>query len=224
MGVRVHKASGGPPAAESERSRRQAGAIDRPGPRLARNWRKAHRGTRALGGRLPTEDILHLAEVRYAVVVVAKIGLLGEKGRVRTPAGIFGVHSGDDNWHTVEGPVTEGAGRVRYDDERSLLEIQRPGISLSIHFRPELEHTTFELNGHLYEIGTMDFGDITIKEGNLRVVRGHGTISGVRILEVAPELESVERELAFGLALRSAVLDKDLWDEDHPLWTRFGLR
>ena len=158
------------------------------------------------------------------MVVVAKIGFLGEKGKVRTPAGIFGVHPGDDNWYTVEGPVTEGAGRVRYDDERNLLEIQRPGISLSIHFRPELEHTTFELNGHLYEIGTMDFGDITIKEGNLRVVRGHGTISGVRILEVAPELESVERELAFGLALRSAALDKDFWDEDHPLWTRFGLR
>ncbi len=176
-------------------------------------------GRRASDGRHIT-----LRGVRFAVVVVAKIGLLGEKGKVRTPAGIFGVHPGDDNWYSVEGPVTEGAGRVRYDDERNLLEIQRPGISLSIHFRPELEHTTFELNGHLYEVGTMDFGDITIKEGNLRVVRGHGTISGVRILEVAPELESVERELAFGLALRSAALDKDLWDEDHSMLTRFGLR
>ena len=31
------------------------------------------------------------------------------------------------------------------------------------------------------------------------------------------ELEALERELAYGLALRSLALDKDLWREDNPL-------
>ena len=63
----------------------------------------------------------------------------------------------------------------------------------------------------------MDFGEISIKEGDRPVVRGHGTVSGVRLLEVAPEIEALERELAYGLALRSLALDKDLWREDNPL-------
>lgn len=69
----------------------------------------------------------------------------------------------------------------------------------------------------------MDFGNISIKEGGRPAVRGHTTVSGVRLLVVAPDLEPLERELAFGLALRSSALDKDLWDEDHPLLARFGL-
>lgn len=157
------------------------------------------------------------------MVVVAKIGLRGKAGRVRTPGGIYGVTPGDDDWYTVAGPVPAGSGRVRYDDERNLLEVQRPGISLSIYFRPEMERTTFELDRHVYEVATMDFGNISITEGGRPVVRGHGTVSGVRLLAVAPELEPVERELAFGLALRASALDRDLWDEDHPLLGRWGL-
>lgn len=157
------------------------------------------------------------------MVVVAKIGISGKKGKVRTPEGIYGVSRTTDDWYTVEGPAGQDPGRVRYNDDRNLLEIERPGFRLSIHFRPELEHTTFELNGHVYEIGTMDFGSISIKDRDLLVVRGHGTVSGVRLLDVAPDFEPLERELAFGLALRSAALDKDLWDEDRPLLQRYGL-
>jgi hypothetical protein len=155
------------------------------------------------------------------VVVVAKIGISEKKGKIRTPEGIYEVSRAEDGWYTVAGPVTRQPGRVRYNDDRNLLEIQRPEVSVSIHFRPELEHTTFELNGHVYEVGTMDFGDISIKEGSRSVVRGHGTVSGVRLLEVAPEIEALERELAFGLALRSLALDKDLWREDNRLRTLF---
>ena len=151
------------------------------------------------------------------MVVVAKIGILEKTGKVRTPEGIYNVSRGADGWYTVAGPAVQQPGRVRYNDDRNLLEIERPGLSVSIHFRPELERTTFELNGHVYEVGTMDFGEISIKEGNRPVVRGHGTVSGVRLLEVAPEIEALERELAYGLALRSLALDKDLWREDNPL-------
>ena len=151
------------------------------------------------------------------MVVVARIGISENRGKVRTPEGIYDVRRDADGWYTVAGPAVQQPGRVRYNDDRNLLEIERPGLSVSIHFRPELEHTTFELTGHTYEVGTMDFGEISIKEGDRPVVRGHGTVSGVRLLEVAPEIEALERELAYGLALRSLALDKDLWREDNPL-------
>ena len=157
------------------------------------------------------------------MVVVVKIGISGKKGKVRTPEGTFDVSRAADGWYSVAGPVGQEPGRVRYNDDRNLLEIERPGLSLSIHFRPELEHTTFELNGHAYEVATMDFGIISIKEGDLPVVRGHGTISGVRLLEVAPDFEPLERELACGLALRAAAADKDFWAEDGPVLQRYGL-
>ena len=162
------------------------------------------------------------AEVPHPVVVVAKIGIRG-KGKVRTQEGIYEVKAADDGWLTVSGPPPEGPGSVRYLDERDLLEIERRGGTFSIHFRPELEQTRFELNGHVYEVATTDFGHISIAEGSRPVVRGHGTVSGVRLLAVAPDLAPFERELAFGFALRLSAQDKDLWDEDHPLLARWGL-
>ncbi len=156
------------------------------------------------------------------MVVVAKIGIRG-KGKVRTQEGVYNVGLADDGWFTVSGPPAEGAGRVRYRDERDMLEIERGDLKLSIHFRPELEHTTFEMNGHMYEVATTDFGNILIREGSRPVVRGHGTVSGVRLLAVAVDLAPIERELAFGFALRLGAQEKDLWDEEHPLLARWGL-
>ena len=150
------------------------------------------------------------------VAVIAKVGLLEHRGKVRTKEGVFEVVRGADGWYTVGGPAAEGPGKVRYDDERELLEIQRPGIVLSIHFRGELEHTTFTFRGHTYEVGTMDFGNISIREGTRPVVRGHVTVSGARLLSVADEMLPVERELVFGLAVRSSAADEDYWDESHP--------
>jgi len=162
------------------------------------------------------------SEVPKVVVVVAKIGIRG-KGKVRTPEGTYDVKPADDGWFVVSGPPIEGSGRVRYRDERDLLEIDRQGVTLSIHFRPELEHTTFEMSGHVYEMATTDLGNISIQEGSRPAVRGHGTVSGVRLLAVAADLAPLERELAFGFALRLSAQDKDLWDEDHPLLARWGL-
>ena len=62
----------------------------------------------------------------------------------------------------------------------------------------------------------MDFGNISIREGARPVVRGHVTVSGARLLSVADEMLPVERELVFGLAVRSSAADEDYWDESHP--------
>ncbi len=150
------------------------------------------------------------------MAVIAKVGLLEHGGKVRTKEGIFEVTRGTDGWYTVGGPGAEGPGRVRYDDERELLEIERPGVAVSIHFRPELERTTFMFRGHTYEVATMDFGNISIREGSRPVVQGHVTVSGDKLRTVAPDLLPIERELAFGLAVRSSAIDSDSWDEEHP--------
>ncbi len=151
-----------------------------------------------------------------AVAVIAKLGLLEHHGKVRTEAGIFEAQGTMDEGYEVGGPQAEGPGHVRYDADRDVLDIQRPGIELSIQFRPELERTTFTFRGHTYEVGTMDFGNIVIKEGAQPVVRGHETVSGVRLLSVGAELVPIERELAFGLAVRSAEVDASNWAEDEP--------
>jgi len=156
------------------------------------------------------------------VVVVAKVGIR-RGGKVRTPEGVYDVTPADDGWFVVPGPPAEGSGRVRYRDELDLLEIERRDVKFSLHFRPELERTTFELNGHVYEVGTTDFGNISIREGSRPIVRGHGTVSGARLLALAADLAPLERELAFGFALRLSAQDKDLWDEDHRLLALWGL-
>ncbi len=150
------------------------------------------------------------------MAVIAKIGLRERGGKVRTKAGIFPVTRDPDGSYVVTGPAGEPPGRVAYDDNLETLEIRRPGAEVSIRFRPELEPTTFEFGEHTYTVGTMDFGTITIREGTRPVVQGHVTVSGVRLLSVAPELEPIERELAFGLAVRSAEEDEDHWQEDEP--------
>ena len=155
------------------------------------------------------------------MVVVAKVGILEEHGRVRTEDGTYAVRPGDDGWFTVAGKTPEDSGRVRYDAARGLLEIERPGVQVSVQFRPELEKTIFNLEGHAYEIATMDFGDISIHEGSRAVVRGHVTVGGVRLVSVEGDLKSIERELAFGLAIRSSEVDKEFWKDDH-IYAHYG--
>lgn len=150
------------------------------------------------------------------MAVIAKIGLLRKGGKVRTKEGVFEVTLNEDGRYVVPGPAGEDSGLVRYDFDRQILHVERPGVTLEIRFRPELEHTTFEYGGHRYEIGTMDFGAIRFTEAGRTAVRGHVTISGVRLLFVASDLEPIERELAFGLALRGSALDDLFWQEDQP--------
>lgn len=152
------------------------------------------------------------------MTVVAKIKLREHGGKVRTDAGVFDVVHVGEGWFTVSGPVAEGIGRVRYEPSQGILEIERPGIRLVVDFQPEMEGTRFTFQGHAYQAGAMDFGTIWIKEGERKVVQGHVTASGVRLTLVAPEVQPIERELAFGLALRGEALDEDFWREDEPFF------
>ncbi|HYM39860.1 MAG TPA: hypothetical protein VEY12_06925 [Thermoplasmata archaeon] len=156
------------------------------------------------------------------MAVIAKIGVLEHRGKVRTPEGVFEVGRPVDGWYPVGGPPAEGPGRVRYNPDREVLDIARPGSSLSIAFRPDVERTVFEFRGHRYEVASMDFGNVLIREGSQLVVRGHVTIGGVRLVSVAPDLLPIERELAFGLALRGSALDEDYWRDEHVLteWSK----
>ncbi len=141
---------------------------------------------------------------------------MDQHGKVRTAEGIVEVRRSPDGTYSVPAPAAGESGRVKYDDEHDMLEIERPGVYVSIHFRGETEHTRFEFGGHVYEVGTMDFGAISIKEGGRPVVQGHVTVSGVRLLSVAPDLQPIQRELAFGLALHSDAISKGFWREDEP--------
>ncbi len=138
------------------------------------------------------------------MAVIAKIGWIEHRGKVRTEAGVFEVD-----------PAAEGSGRVRYDGDRQIIRIERPGATVDIDFDPEPKRTVFQFQGHAYEVASMDFGDIAIREGGRIAVRGHVTISGVRLVSVSPELLPIERELAFGLALRGAGMEEDFWQADH---------
>jgi len=150
------------------------------------------------------------------VTVVAKVGMREQHGKVRTAEGIVEVQRSPDGTYEVPAPADGQPGRVKYDDEHDVLEIERPGVHLSIQFRGETEHTVFEFGGRTYEVATMDFGAISIKDAGRPAVQGHVTVSGVRLLSVAPDLQPIQRELAFGLALRSDAISKGFWREDEP--------
>ena len=136
------------------------------------------------------------------MAIVAKTGILGG-GKVRTEDAVCKVRPAGEGWYSIPGRTSGDSGRVRYHGARDILEIERPGVSLSIQFRSELERTTFELDRTVYDVATMDFGHISIREQGRSVVEGRVTPSGVRLESVAPDLQPIERELAFGLALRS---------------------
>ncbi len=148
------------------------------------------------------------------MAVVAKIGFRERRGKVRTDAGVFPVERAGEGWFTVGGPAGEGGGRVRYEPNQGILEIERPTVRVVIDFQPEVEGTTFTYGGHTYRAGAMTFGTIWIKEDGRTVVEGHVTLSGVHLTQVAPEFQPIERELAFGLALRGEALAEDSWRED----------
>ena len=105
------------------------------------------------------------------MVVVAKVGITEKKGKVRTPAGIFEVTRGKDGWYAVDAPKGQATGKVRYDDDRNVLDIERPDSTLSIHFRGELGQTTFSLNSRTYEVAPMDFGNIAITDSKIHVLQ-----------------------------------------------------
>ncbi len=151
------------------------------------------------------------------MAVIAKIGVIEHRGKVRTQDGVFEVKEGEDGWYTVDAPAGQGSGRLRYEPNQQVLTIQRPEGELVIDFQPDIERTAFDFGGRHYDVGSMDFGNVLFKEGTRPAVQGHVTIGGVRLVTVAPEFIPFERELAYGLAIRGSVLDSDFWREENAL-------
>ncbi len=147
-------------------------------------------------------------ELRPPVAVVAKLGVLEDHHKVKTDEGSFDVVPSEAGGYIVGAPSGQEPGLVSYETEQHVLDIRRPEVRVVIRFRPQTERTTFTLDEHVYDVGTMDFGNVDISERGRPVVRGYTTMSGVRLVSVAPELQPIERELAFGLALHSAWADE----------------
>ncbi len=147
------------------------------------------------------------------MAVVAKTGIL-EGGKVRAEDGVCRARQEVDGWYSIVERTPGDSGRVRYNGARDILEIERLGVRLSIQFRPELERTSFELDRTVYDVATMDFGRVSIRERGRSVVEGRVTPGGVRLDSVAPELQPIERELAFGLALRSNEIARNFRQAD----------
>jgi len=108
-------------------------------------------------------------------------------------------------------------GAVRYNDDRESPRIERPGLSVSItsagtgtnHLRTEW--TVYEWRLWL--------GEISIKEGTARCPRPWD-LSGVRLFRSRNPNRGLERELAYGLALRVWRWTK-IFGGDNPLHSSF---
>ncbi len=138
------------------------------------------------------------------MAIVVKLGVLRDRHEVKTDDGVFDVRPSAEDGYVVEAPAGEEPGLVRYNEGDRVLDIQRPGVALRIRFGTEQEPTVFDFDNHRYEVGTLDFGKVDIAEAGRQAVGGFATLSGIRLEFVVPELRPIERELAFGLALRSA--------------------
>ena len=111
--------------------------------------------------------------------------------------------TGSGTWaRALRGEATDS--RIRAARNHSLHQLPPPAV----------ERTAFDFNGHHYDVGSMEFGNIVFIEAGRPAVRGYETASGVRLTLVTPPLDQVERELSSGLALRSARGDEVFWQEE----------
>lgn len=134
------------------------------------------------------------------MVLDAKHGLLGD-GRIRLDGKRSRVRRDTGGWYVVEDASSWGDARVLYRDTQDLAAIQWAGAILRIPFHEG--EATFEWDDRPYHIGTMIEGEIHIRQEDRSVVRGHVTVAGLRLEDVATEFLPIIRPLAWALVLRS---------------------
>ena len=139
------------------------------------------------------------------VVVTVKRGLL-RAGRIVTDHTSFRVRRDADGSYIVPESSSQEPGRVRYLFLRDYLFVENPFHKIEIVFHPT--ETSFDFDNRTYRIEPMTEGKIVIRDRDRTVVEGRVTPSGVRLERIAIELEPIQNELAFGLALRSEDLDR----------------
>jgi hypothetical protein len=142
-----------------------------------------------------------LIKVRRGLVRAGRV-IVGEVSwRVkREDEGVFNVYGSDFRL----------AGCIRYLfwRDHAFLETGSHKVEISFHSR----ESSFVFNGATFRLGSMNEGRIVIRERDRVVMEGRVTPGGVRLEAVAMDLEPIQRELAFCLALRS----EDLYRQFHP--------
>jgi hypothetical protein len=139
------------------------------------------------------------------VTITVKRGVV-RPGRIVVDHVSYRVHRDRDGSFIVPEIAAEGPGRVRYLSLRDEMFLENPSYQVEVRFRPG--ETSFEFDRNTYRIEPMTEGRILVRERERTVVEGRVTPSGVRLEAVAPELQPIQNELAFGLALRSEDLDR----------------
>jgi len=102
-----------------------------------------------------------------------------------------------DGWYTVAGPAVQQPGRVRYNDDRNLLESNYPVERLD-SLSGRMERTTFELmdTSTKWDDGLRESQS---KRATARSSAAMGPVSGVRLSKVAPEMRPRTRNCHTGL-------------------------
>jgi hypothetical protein len=108
----------------------------------------------------------------------------------------------------VHGPDFRVVGGIRYLFWRDTALLETPLHKIEISFRSQ--ETSFVFASRTYRLGSMNEGRIVIRERERVVLEGRVTPSGVRLETLAMDLEPIQKELAFCLALRSEDLDRQL--------------
>lgn len=129
-------------------------------------------------------------------------------GRIRVDGAKTKVLRDTGGWYLVYGPYEWENARVLFHRFQDMALIEQYGRFLRVEFHAG--EGTFEWQSRTYHIGTMVDGLLRIdREGHL-MAYGRVTISGVRFEEVAMELTSIIRPLAWALTLRSEWIRRDL--------------
>jgi len=141
------------------------------------------------------------------VTIVVKRGLV-RAGRIVVDEVSYRARRDGMGSYIVPEARTQAPGHVRYLFWRDHLYLENPSHRVEILFHTG--ETSFEFDDRTYQIGPMTEGHVIIRERNRTVVEGSVTPSGVRLETIAVELEPIQNELAFGLALRSEDLFRQL--------------
>jgi len=139
------------------------------------------------------------------VAVIVKRGLV-RPGRVLVDHTTYRVRRNRDGSFVVPEAASQSPGRVNYLFLRDQLFLENPLYKVAVLFHTG--ETTFEFDRRTYSIGPLTDGRVLIREQDRTVVEGRVTPTGVRLDTIAAELEPIQNELAFGLALRTEDLDR----------------
>jgi len=139
------------------------------------------------------------------LVVTVKRGLV-RAGRILIDGTNIRVRRDRQGSYVIPAFGSQGLAHVQYFFMRDRLVLKTARGEVEITFGRNL--ATFEFDARTYQIESMSKGDIIVRERDRIVIEGRVTVSGVRLQKVSTDLEPIQIEFAFGLALRSEDLSR----------------